>query len=68
MTNGYSTQNCEVGCGSGVVAGSRCGGPAQVDSAVLGIGIGNNQVPITQHFGIVDIDGFTVSTAPGDDG
>lgn len=51
-----------------MVAGSGGGGPANVDSAVLGTDISNNQVSIAQHFGVVHIDGFTVSTAPGDDG
>lgn len=62
------TFNCDVGCSNSVVAGSRGGGPAEVDSTVLGIDISNNQVPISQHFGFVHINGFTISTAPGDDG
>lgn len=64
----YCTLNCEVGCSNSVVAGSRGCGPAEVDSTVLGTDIGNNQVPIAQHFGIVNIDRFTICTAPGDDG
>lgn len=64
----HCTLNCEVSCSNSVVAGSRGGGPAEVDSTVLGIDISDNQVSIAQHFGVVHIDGFTVSTAPGDDG
>lgn len=64
----YSTLNCEVGCSNGVVAGPRCGGPAEVDSAVFGIDISNDKVSIAQHLGVVHINGFTVRTAPGDDG
>ncbi len=64
----YCTLNCEVGSSNSVVAGSRCGSPAEVDSTVLGTDISNNQVSIAQHFGIVHINGFTISTAPGDDG
>ena len=64
----YCTLNCDVGCSNGVVTGSRGGGPAEVDSTVLGTGISNNQVPVTQHFGVVHVDRITVGAAPGNDG
>lgn len=60
--------NREVGCSDGVVASSGRRGPAEVDPAVLGIDIGDNQVPVAKHSGVVHINGFAVRTAPGDDG
>lgn len=62
------TLNCEVGCGDSVVAGSRSRGPAEVDPAVLGTDVGDDQVSVAQDFGVVHVDGLAVRTAPGDDG
>ena len=64
----HCTLYCDVGCSKSVVAGSRGGGPAEVHSTVLGVDIRNNKVPVAQHFGVVHVDGFPVSAAPGDDG
>lgn len=63
-----STLNREVGCGDRVVAGSGGRGPAEVDPAVLGSDVSDDQVSVAQDFGVVHVDGFTVGTAPGDDG
>lgn len=51
-----------------MVAGSRGGGPAEVDPGVLGSDISDDQVPVAQDFGVVHVDGFAVCSAPGDDG
>lgn len=63
-----STLNREVGGGDRVVAGPGGGGPAEVDAAVLGSDISDDQVPVAQDFGVVHVDGFAVCPAPGDDG
>lgn len=63
-----STLNREVGCGDRVVAGSGGRGPAEVDPAVLGRDVGDDQVSVAQDFGVVHVDGFAVCAAPGDDG
>lgn len=63
-----STLDCEVGCSYSVVSGPRGRGSAQIDAAVLGAHVGDDQVPVSQHFGVVDVDGFAVGAAPGDDG
>lgn len=64
----HCTLNCEVCCSDGVVASSRRGGPAEVDAAVLGADVSDDQVPVAQHPGVVHVDGLAVRTAPGDDG
>lgn len=64
----FRTLNREVGCGDGVVAGSRGRGPAEVDAAVLGSDVGDKQVSVAQDLGVVHVDGFAVGAAPGDDG
>lgn len=64
----FSTLNREVGGGDRVVAGSRGRGPAEVDPAVLGSDISDDQVSVAQDFGVVHVDGFAVCSAPGDDG
>lgn len=64
----HCTLNREVGRSDGVVAGSGRGGPAEVDAAVLGVDVGDDQVPVAHHPGIVHVDGLAVRTAPGDDG
>lgn len=51
-----------------MVACSWRGGPAHVDPAVLGLDVGDEQVAVAQHLGVVDVDGAAVCAAPGDDG
>lgn len=51
-----------------MVAGSRGRGPAEVDPAMLGGDISDDQVSVAQDFGVVHVDGFAVCSAPGDDG
>lgn len=63
-----STLDREVGRGDRVVAGSGGRGPAEVDPAVLGSDISDEQVSVAQDFGVVHVDGFAVCSAPGDDG
>lgn len=60
--------NCEVCCSYGVVASPGCGGPAKVDTSVLGGYISDDQVPVAQYPGVVHVDGLAVRPAPGDDG
>lgn len=64
----FCTLNCEVGRSDGVVAGSGGRGPAEVDPTVLGTDIGDKQVSVAQDLGVVNVNGFAVGAAPGDDG
>lgn len=64
----HCTLNCEDCRCDGVVAGPRRGGPAEVDACMLGGHICDDQVPVAQHPGVVDVDGLAVRPAPGDDG
>lgn len=68
LEGAHCTLNSEVCRSDGVVARSGRGGPAEVDAAVLGADISDDQVPVAQHPGIVHVDGLAVRTAPGDDG
>lgn len=61
------TQDGEVRCSQGVVAGTRGGGPAEVDSTVLGLHVSYDQIAAAQHFGVVHVDGLAVGAAPRDD-
>lgn len=62
------TQDGEISRSDGVVSSPGSGGPAEVDSAVLDVDIGDNQVSVPQDSGVVHVNGFTVGATPGDDG
>ena len=61
------TQHSEVCRGDGVVAGARCGGSAHVHASMLQLHVRDDQVPVSQHLGVEDVDGLVVRPAPGDE-
>lgn len=51
-----------------MVPRARGGGPAHVDSSVLALDVHDDEVAVSQHLGVVNVDRLAVGSAPGDDG
>ena len=62
------TQHSDIGWSNGIVACAGSGGSAHVNSSMLRLDICDNEVTISQHFGVVNVNRLAVSSAPGDDG
>lgn len=66
MLEASLTKHSDISSGECEVPGARCRSSAHVHARVLPLNIGDEQVAVAEHFGVIDIYGLVVGTAPRD--